>query len=225
MIAAPRRRARRRRLARGVVAALVGVAPCAVVVVLLVVPAVLLQVGLRDATEPVVPRERLHLPDRDRRRPRPRRRQPVRPRLPGTGLERFYAARQPAPPTSRPQVALTTSPTSPAPCSPPRRGASSRPRSTTTASSSCSPRSPAPSPCSSSRHRCHGDSRSGAALAANPLAIKAAWFGTADATGSSALAPRLRSRGALALGLGRRPARRRGPAQAVRARRAARSSP
>ncbi len=47
----------------------------------LLVPATLLQVGLRDATEPWLLHERLDVPDRARRRPDPRRRQSLRPRL------------------------------------------------------------------------------------------------------------------------------------------------
>ncbi len=45
----------------------------------------MLQVGLRDGSEPLVLRQRLDVPDRHRRRPRPRLGEPVRARLPGLG--------------------------------------------------------------------------------------------------------------------------------------------
>ena len=108
----------------------------------------------------------------------------------------------------------------------PRHGAdgrrlapTARARSTTTASSSCS----RPSRCC--RPRCSFPGALvvrlavGAALAANPLIVHGAWFGTADAPALLALvlAFALLARGHL--GLGRREPRRGARAEAVRARR------
>ena len=167
----------------------------------------------------LVPRERLDVPDRDRRRPRPRRRQPVRTRLPGHAgsnagtrrQERAAAGRSPS----------TTSRTSRAPCSPPRRGAL------------------LPAPFDDYRLLVLLATLAllpaallfpgpfewrlavGTALAANPLAIKAVWFGTADAPSVLCLvlafALAVRSRWVWAAVL----LAPRGAAEAVRARRAA----
>ena len=57
------------------------VAASIAVVCALLVPATLLQIGLRDGTAPWFHTNDSVVPDRDRRRPRPRRHQPVRPRL------------------------------------------------------------------------------------------------------------------------------------------------
>ena len=68
---------------------------CVVVVALtLLVPAALLQVGLRRGDRAVVLHERLDLPDRARRQPRPPRPQPVRPRLRRLGARALLQPRR-----------------------------------------------------------------------------------------------------------------------------------
>ena len=103
--------------------------------------------------------ERLDLPDRAGRRPAAGPRQPLRARLPRSGLERFYTRDGSVSERVRErEVALGTSPTSPAPRSAPPPGGCCPSRSTTTGCSCCSARSRCCPPRSRSAGRSAGGS-------------------------------------------------------------------
>ena len=154
----------------------------AVVVCLLLVPSVLLQLGLRqssapwfftnDSTYQIELAGELVL-DGDN---------PYGHDYGYSGLERFYSFDGSTSEATRAeQVALRHLAYFPARRCRPPRGGCSRPPSTTTACSSCSPRWAWGLRRSRSAHRPGSASQLGAALAANPLAAHGVWFGVADA--------------------------------------------
>ena len=186
--------------------------------------AVALQVGLRQATRAVVLHQRLDLPARARRQARPRRAHAVRRRLRRLGAR---ALLQPA--TARPPAGVARR--ADALRVLPRRGADGGRvgRAAGAVRRRALARRPGVARALPAALLFPGPRREklalGVLLAANPIVVRAAWFGTADAPTLLLLVL------AFALVLRRRPrlggdrARRGDPDEAVRARRRCRSSP